>query len=151
MRVHALVLVGPLKTEIKHIYSSGIHTGPSTGLVPLLAAVTLEEIARLYWPFNNRRGLGQKSLRDFIADAFAIKDSEITRESPSLEIPFLRSGAVCYCLVWSRELVAMVYIEIERVERERESFANCAWDNLLYKKKKETEEKGKGKGSWLKR
>lgn len=30
----------------------------------------------------------------------------------------------------------MVYIEIERVERERESFANCAWDNLLYKKKK---------------
>lgn len=45
----------------------------------------------------------------------------------------------------------MIYIEIERVERERESFANCAWDNLLYKKKKETEEKGKGKGSWLKR
>ena len=30
----------------------------------------------------------------------------------------------------------MVYIEIERVERERESFENCAGDNFLYKKKK---------------
>lgn len=111
-----------------------------------MAAVTLEEIARLYWPFNNRRGLGQKSLRDFIADAFAIKDSEITRESPSLGIPFLRSGAVCYCLVWSRELVATIYIEIERVERERKSFANYAWDNLLYKKKKKRKRKEKEKG-----
>lgn len=57
--------------------------GSGHGIVPLFAAVTLEEIARLYWPFNNRGG-GQKSLRDLIADAFAIKDfeSKRLRESP---------------------------------------------------------------------
>lgn len=35
----------------------------------------------------------------------------------------------------------MIYIEIERVERERESFANYAWDNLLYKKKRNGRER----------
>ena len=40
----------------------------------------------------------------------------------------------------------MVYIEIERVERERKSFANYAWDNLLYKKKKKRKRKEKEKG-----
>lgn len=49
------------------------RSGTGHGIVPLLAAVSLEEMARLYWPFNNRRARNSTAPRDFGADAFVIK------------------------------------------------------------------------------
>lgn len=72
----------------------------------------------------------QKSLRDFIADAFAIKDSEITRLTLFRDTLCVRNGAQ-FVIVSFGLTSGMHGDRFERVEREREKVANYAWNNLL--------------------
>lgn len=74
--------------------------------------------------------LRQKSLRDFIADAFAIKDSEITRLTLFRDTLRVRNGA--QFVIVSFGLASGMYGDrFERVKRKRERVANYAWNNLL--------------------
>lgn len=70
--VHAR-FAGPLKTKIKYIYLRGTAR-PLGWIAPLLVAVRLEEIARLYWPFNNRGTRVATAPRDFVAAASVMKN-----------------------------------------------------------------------------
>lgn len=73
--------------------------------------------------------LRQKSLRDFIADAFAIKDSEITRLTLFRDTLCVRNGA--QFVIVSFGLASWYARRSVREGRERERVANYAWNNLL--------------------
>lgn len=70
--------------------------------------------------------LRQKSLRDFIADAFAIKDSEITRLTLFRDTLRVRNGAQFVIVSFG-----LASWSARRSVRERERVANYAWNNLL--------------------
>lgn len=86
--------------------------------------------------------LRQKSLRDFIADAFAIKDFEITRLSLGTS---LRLWELCTVCCWSRLREIVGWYGRRSVREGGERVLQIMLGIICYKKKKRKRKKREGK------